>query len=153
MMSAARGPAARWRARLFFAVLAAPSLAAVGWSIWPSMKALIAVASFNPSHIDRATPGPADGALLTDDEWLDAQRTVELRREIQRHFREHDIYIPLEDIVTPASMPAGPDDLPLLMQKACGQGKLYVWIPYKINLPVVGEKVFEWCWKPRIKTP
>ena len=44
------------------------------------------------------------------------------------------------------------EDLGMLMQKACGRGRLYVWIPLKWRIPVLGEKVLEWCWKPMAPT-
>ena len=54
----------------------------------------------------------------------------------------------MEDIVAPTP---DQEQLTLLMQKACGKGKLYIWVPLKFRLPMRGEKVVEWCWIPKIK--
>lgn len=127
---------------IWYFLLIAPSLAGVGWTVFPTLGVLAAMANFS-------LPGVQ---ALEDEEWQEPSRTLEIRRAVQKHFRAYSVYIPLEDILTPASDPPGPEDVSLLMQKTCGRGKLYVWLPFKFNLPVIGEKVFEWCWKPQLKT-
>jgi hypothetical protein len=120
--------------------LICPILAAVIWSAHPSALAAWAL-------ID----APPFVSKFTDDQDPQTSRH-NLRRQIQRHFLRHYIYIPLDDIVTinPDPIPAD-DTVSLVMQKACGRGRLFVWIPFKIRLPIIGEKVFEWCWKPQTK--
>ena len=77
---------------------------------------------------------------------------LSLERQIQRHFLAYNIYIPIEDIVTLPSTNGSQNEVAsLIMQKACGRGRLFVWIPFKFRLPVTGEKVIEWCWKPQTK--
>jgi hypothetical protein len=126
------------RKALFAAALVAPSLAAASWTTWPAATAGVALLTYAP---------PA----LQEPEWDDVEKVLALRRETQRHFLRHGVYIPLEDIVAPMphDLAAGP--LALVMQKACGHGKLYIWIPFKFRLPVAGERVIEWCWKPQPK--
>ena len=120
--------------------LICPILAAFIWSAHPSALAAWAL-------ID----APLFTSKYSDDPDPQTNRQ-NLRRQIQRHFLRHYIYIPLDDIVSINSDPIPADDTAsLVMQKACGRGRLFVWIPFKIRLPVIGEKVFEWCWKPQTK--
>lgn len=126
------------RALLWTLALAAPTLAAATWSALPALQAAYAVASHRPE-------------AMTKEDWLDPARVLELRRQIQKHFLQSSVYIPLEDIVAPSANAEGPGDALLLMQKACGRGRLYVWIPLKFKVPLTGEKVIEWCWKPQTK--
>lgn len=118
---------------LFFAL---PSVAAALWSCWPSLQALAATRRF-------------ELASVREQDWGDAQKGLEIRRQLQHHFLSHNVYIPLEDIVITQPAEGEPSELALLMQKACGRGRLYVWIPLKFRVPITGEKVFEWCWKPQ----
>ncbi len=129
----------KWLKRLFWAaLLAAPTLGAAAWSSYPALLAGWAVVSHEPP-------------TMTKDDWLDPAHVLELRRQIQKHFLANRVYIPLDDIVAPAPTEAEPGDALLLMQKACGRGRLYVWIPLKFKVPLTGEKVIEWCWKPQTK--
>ncbi len=116
--------------------LLAPVVSAAVWSAWPTLQALVATRQYTPPR-------------MTEQDWSDGQKTVEVRRRVQRHFLSHNVYIPLEDIVITAASETEPNELALLMQKACGRGRLFVWIPLKFRVPITGEKVFEWCWKPQ----
>jgi hypothetical protein len=77
---------------------------------------------------------------------LTSPQTVALdgQRFIQRHFLAFGVYIPLEDIVIRGLTSEEPTSVPLLEQ-SCGEGHAYVWVPLRFQLPVVGEKVLEWC--------
>jgi hypothetical protein len=119
-------------------LLLAPALGAALWSIYPAVSAALAT-----------VPPPPMAAA----DWDDGERRVDLRRQVQRHFLRHDVYIPLEDIIVVSPQDVEPGSPSLLMQKACGRGRLFVWIPLKFRLPITGEKVIEWCWKPQIKEP
>jgi hypothetical protein len=66
------------------------------------------------------------------------------QRFIQRHFLSYGVYIPLEDIVVRGKTSVEPTIVPL-MEQSCGEGQAYVWVPLRFQLPVVGEKVLEWC--------
>jgi hypothetical protein len=118
-------------------LLAAPAAGAAAWSCRPAAMALYAAYTI-----------PV--VSLTKGEWTDPARILELRRQLQQHLLAHDTYVPLEDIVAAPREGAG-NDTALLMQKACGRGRLFIWIPFKFKLPVTGEKVVEWCWKPQTK--
>lgn len=126
-----------WLKRALFAlVLVLPFIGAAVWSAWPALIALSATVTLDP---------PA----LAENEWEDQERVSAVRRHIQRHFGQHAVYVPMEDIVLASRVDGEAGALSLFMQKACGRGKLYVWIPFRFRLPGVGEKVIEWCWKPR----
>lgn len=118
------------------AVLVAPTIAAAAWTSHEALRAAWAVFDYAP-------------VPLTSEDWHDPTRILEMRRQVQRHFLDHSVYIPMEDIVAGAPTEEDPTDMSLLMQKACGQGRLFIWIPFKFFLPVTGEKVIEWCWRPQ----
>lgn len=77
---------------------------------------------------------------------LNNQEMLTARRKIQKHFTNTGIYVPMEDIVFTQTKKKD-SRLHLLMHKACGPGKIYVWVPLKFKWPIFGERVFEWCWK------
>ena len=121
---------------LLMLFLAVPTLGAMAWTCHQAALAVWAIAVFKP-------------VALPESDWEDPLRLLDLRRQVQRHFLEHSVYIPMEDIVTNSGDDQASGGLSLLMQKACGPGRLYIWIPFKFHLPVTGEKVIEWCWKPQ----
>ncbi len=130
----------RFDSRTFFVSLLCliPIAAAATWSFLPSLRSIVAVTKFSQIMIESAD--------LDSDE-----SSVTLKRQIQRHFLDYSVYIPVEDIVIIAPDKKEDNRLESLMTKACGSGSLFVWIPLKISLPFYGEKVHEWCWKPSIQ--
>jgi hypothetical protein len=115
-----------------------PIAAAITLSLLPSVRYIIAVIKFNQL---------SEGAIDLES----VETEVLVKRQIQRHFLDYSVYIPVEDIVIIASDKKEDNRLESLMTKACGHGSLFVWIPLKISLPFFGEKVHEWCWKPSIQ--
>jgi hypothetical protein len=115
-----------------------PIAAALTWSMLPTVRSVIAVIKFNQL---------SDGAIDLES----VETEVVVKRQIQRHFLDYSVYIPVEDIVIIATDKKEDSRLESLMTKACGHGSLFVWIPLKISLPFIGEKVHEWCWKPSIQ--
>jgi hypothetical protein len=115
-----------------------PIAAAATWSFLPSLRSIVAVTKFSQITIDFA-----DFNL--------EESSVTIKRQIQRHFLDYSVYIPVEDIVIIAPDKKEDNRVESLMTKACGSGSLFVWIPLKISLPFYGEKVHEWCWKPSIQ--
>ncbi len=109
------------------------------WLAWPAVVTIVGIATHEPLKL-----GDAD---LTD-----ATRVMETKRGIQKHLLRFATYVPMEDIIVSEPRDVAGGELSLLMQKACGRGKLYVWIPLRIRMPVIGERVHEWCWKPQIKS-
>lgn len=75
----------------------------------------------------------------------DLQRS--LKRDIQTYFRKYDIYIPLDSIYIPHPAQKSREEKILfqLMRKFCGQGTIYIWIPFRIDAPFIGRKTFESC--------
>lgn len=124
-----------------FVLLVAPVTLAALWTCHPAALAAWAIYTLEP-------------VKLSPSDWEDPTRLLELRRQVQRHFLSHSVYIPMEDIITSSPTDGAPGSATpasLLMQKACGRGRLFIWIPFKFQLPVNGEKVIEWCWKPQTK--
>lgn len=130
----------RFDTKTFFVSLLClfPIAAAAVWSFLPSLSSVIAVTKFSQITINYAD--------LNSEE-----SSVTIKRQIQRHFLDYSVYIPVEDIVIIAQDKKEDNRLESLMTKACGSGSLFVWIPLKISLPFYGEKVLEWCWKPSIQ--
>jgi len=115
-----------------------PIAGAATWSLLPSLRSVMAITKFNQSTIGILDPTTEDSS-------------TSVKRQIQRHFLDYSVYIPLEDIVIIANEKKSDTRLESLMTKACGHGSLFVWIPLKISLPFYGEKVHEWCWKPSLQ--
>lgn len=129
-----------WFKRLILLVLLiAPTIAALVWAGWPSVMAIAGVMTHEPLK-------------LADDDLVDTSRVFATKRSIQKHLLHFGTYVPIEDIVTASPRDVASGDLSLLMQKACGRGKVFVWIPLRIRLPIVGERVYEWCWKPQLQS-
>jgi hypothetical protein len=115
-----------------------PIVATVIWTIFPSISSAVAIAKLSGHQFELA-------ATAGD---LEAQT---IKRQIQRHFLDYSVYIPTEDIVIFQDGESKNTRLETLMTKACGRGSMFVWVPFKIALPFYGEKVIEWCWKPKLQ--
>lgn len=80
---------------------------------------------------------------------------TEFRREEQRYFLDFGIYIPMEDIMYVDELAGGAKSYAEVLEGACGGLKsdrgLAIWLPLKIKVPLIGERVKEWCWKPNIQ--
>ncbi|MFW7378096.1 MAG: hypothetical protein ACOH5I_04755 [Oligoflexus sp.] len=66
------------------------------------------------------------------------------KRSVQQHFSKFGIYIPTDDIIVNARDIVHEPYRSLLLQ-SCGSGKIFVWVPLKFRLPLIGEKIIEWC--------
>lgn len=110
-----------------------PLVLALGWTTWPALQALYAVVSF--PNLD-----------ARDDELRDEQRLLEIRRMVQKALLAKDLYVPVEDVVVGTQVPGTGQRFQLLMLKACGRGKLHVWIPLRLKWPLIGERIYEVCW-------
>lgn len=122
----------------------APYKARIRWWLAP----LWATALYVSTH-KAAKAAIASAFLLQNQELsslLKKPQTIALdgQRLIQRHFLTFGVYIPLEDIVIRGMSSEEPTIVPLLEQ-SCGEGQAYVWVPLRFQLPIVGEKVLEWC--------
>jgi hypothetical protein len=116
-----------------------PAIGAGIWSALPTIMTLMAMVTLNLPKFDMAQ--------------IERPETNEqILSMIQNHFLQSDIYIPLDEIwLVQSGRGVEADRHSLLMREACGHGTLYVWIPFKLRLPIVGTKTMEWCWKPELK--
>lgn len=96
-------------------------------STYPAAKAIYAGLQFQEGTIKKY-----------DDDFLT------LQREVQKHFLGYGIYIPIDDIILKRAKQHNKTYLSLL-KKTCGVGSIYVWVPLKFRIPIIGEKVIEWC--------
>jgi hypothetical protein len=75
---------------------------------------------------------------------LSYESEKELKRSIQGHFLSHSIYIPTEDINIRKT--EGDDqEIFKLLAETCGLADIYIWVPIRYRLPLVGEQTLEWC--------
>lgn len=102
----------------------------LGWSSVYAVKATAASVSF----LYRQKSGK--GISLQQDPLV-------IQRSTQKHYLSYDIYIPFEDIYPVSGRNS--NEITLAMQKACGKGRLYIWIPLKFRLPLIGHRILEWC--------
>jgi len=114
-----------------YLLLLTPLFAAIWLSFGDSLRAGMATMTLNPSSLAA----------------MNEETALQLRRNIQQHYRQYGLHLPIEDIVVVSKNRDEPDKLTFLMRKACGQGKVYVWVPLKLKLPFLGNRVVEWCWK------
>lgn len=121
--------------RLF---LIAPILFAAGWTTFPAAKTALAIYNAYGSHDVPRWAGESGRSL---------------ERRVQRHFLDHKVYIPLEDIVRSEELTDAPKRVAQQVRQVCGKGTLFVWLPFRFRIPVYGDKVYEWCWKPKSQQP
>lgn len=117
----------------------APIAGTVAWTFFPSFASLAAMVKLSSTPLQVSQHASSEDILT-------------VKRQIQRHFLEYSVYIPTEDIVLFEDAEQKNSRLETLMTKACGRSNLYVWVPFKFALPFYGEKVIEWCWKPKLQT-
>ena len=81
---------------------------------------------------------------------------TEFRRREQRYFLDSGVYIPLEDIMFVDQLGRGRQNYAVAIRENCsGLGPergLAIWLPLKIKVPLLGERVKEWCWRPSLKS-
>jgi hypothetical protein len=124
---------------LFGIILILPTLGAAFWSVQPNVRAMMAVRALNPPR-------------LTDNAANDPEAALQYKRDIQRVFSGSGIHVPLEDIELGKTADNGTSRIQGLNSKACGGGAdLYVWLPIRFRLPVVGERVIDRCWRFRAR--
>ncbi len=119
-----------------FVLMLLPTLGVALWAIGPTFRAIVAAYALTPVVVPSAP--------------MDAMAWVDFRRQMQKHFSQYDVHVPMEDMVIQDAGLSGAE-LTQFTRKACGDGLLYVWIPLRVTLPVWGTIVWDWCWVPRIK--
>ena len=75
---------------------------------------------------------------------LSYESEKELKSSIQGHFLSHSIYIPTEDIIL-RNTESGDQETFKLLAETCGLADIYIWVPIRYRLPLVGEQTVEWC--------
>lgn len=117
------------------ALIILPLIGALIWSFFPACKAL------------------TGAFMLQREKYIkhisEYDNPTIYQRKIQKHFLKYGIYIPMDDIVIDNQVGKIDETLFFLMRKSCGRGKLYIWVPLKIRIPIIGEKVVEWCLKEK----
>jgi len=121
---------------LFFTILLVPIALAIWVSSSQAVRAISATFTLS---------WPIISQHVDDDYFLEA------RRNIQAHYRQFGVHLPIEDIVILGDDKDLQDQLTFLMRKACGQGNIFIWVPLKFNLPILGTRIVEWCWKTTSK--
>ncbi len=120
---------------VFGILLFLPSLGAAVWTVQPSLAALLAVRSLTPKAF-------AESSIT------DTESVMQYKRDIQRTFSNSGIHVPLEDIALGKTAVDDDSRIQNLNTKACGgRADLYVWLPLRFRLPVIGEKVVDRCWR------
>jgi len=111
-----------------------------------SMRDTLAVlwAAFNHPSVARTSSAFTEPAL------------TEFRRMEQRYFLDHGIYIPLEDIMFADQIEQMGQRYSVALSQSCSGLKskdaFAIWLPLKIHIPFLGERVSEWCWKPTLQS-
>lgn len=119
-------------------MLLIPVLAALFCTSWPALRVAYTTLKFRPSPLFKLNS-------------LDDGEQLHLRRNLQRYFSDHDVYLPLEDIHLESETNESYDETSLAMQSPCDRARLHLWVPLRFSFPIIGEKVIEWCWRPQVK--
>jgi len=69
---------------------------------------------------------------------------LQQKRLVQQHFLKFGIYIPIDDVIV-NDRNLVDEPYRSMLEKSCGSGRLFVWVPIKFRLPLIGEKIVEWC--------
>ena len=116
-----------------------PFLLALTWSLYPGLKVYVA---------SLLLPAFSYASKL---DLEDLATREEISRQIQQHFHKFDLYVPLEDVVV---LSANKDPEKALffdnLTKTCQDALIYVWLPFTVRLPFLGDVDWEWCKKPTI---
>ena len=115
-----------------------PVAAACLWTCWPALRAIHAASIYDSPSIGKV-------------ESLDPFGALQFRRSIQRHFSDHGVYVPIEDIQIVDPQDPREVMFSLARQNQCDRARLHAWIPLRFKWPIFGEKVVEWCWKLQAK--
>lgn len=121
---------------LFILFLITPFVYAGLWTATPAIRAAYACHSLG----------------ISKKEILAAQtskNSLDLRRKIQKFFLDQQVYIPFEDIF----LNGGADEsekkrFDHMIAKTCGKGDIFIWVPFKFRLPMIGDRILEWCFTP-----
>lgn len=122
-------------------------IAALFAVLWTTHPAFLAATAY-------LTLSPLESASLTAAFDLDHEKFL-LGRKVQLHFLKYRIYIPIEDIsfTNPSqdiSIEIDPGNLSE-ETTSCNSRKPLIWVPFRFKVPVIGERVIQWCLKIPLK--
>ncbi len=105
-----------------------PMAIALSWTIKPSFEVIYAASKLRPIDI--------------------TQSARSLKREIQKNFRMHGIYVDMQDIVVVTEVGLFHSNVVEFMESTCGSAEIYIWLPLRFRLPIYGDYIYEHCWIP-----
>ena len=113
------------------------------WVLASAIPLLAALYSSSKPALDAFWASHTIGSSLNLSD-LSQSPVLSSKRKIQRHYLDYGIYIPIDDIIL--DLEEGDQiSQSKMLRKVCGEGNAYVWVPLRFRLPLIGEKVFEWC--------
>jgi hypothetical protein len=81
---------------------------------------------------------------------------TEFKRTEQKYFLDYGVYVPLEDIMYVEQLSSSGERYREALLDACEdislKNGMAIWLPLRVKLPLLGERVYEWCWKPPVKS-
>lgn len=121
---------------IFVIFLATPFLFAALWTVAPALRALYSC--YNLRISNKEVAAAKDGSNL------------ELRRKVQKFFLDQQVYIPFEDIFLDSDVGESEKKrFDSMISKTCGKGSMFIWVPFKFRLPIIGDRIIEWCFTPK----
>ncbi len=97
--------------------------------------------------------------LAANTRHLQEPELTDVKRSEQIFFQGYGLYIPLDDIMFVDQLPSSGKRFSEVLRRSCSNvnqsnrrsiwsGGLAIWLPLKFKLPLLGERIVEWCWKP-----
>jgi hypothetical protein len=92
-------------------------------------------------------------------ELLQEPALTNFKRSEQLFFQDYGLYIPLEDIMVVEQLSLSGNRFADVLKRSCSNvnssnghsiwsSGIAIWLPLKFKLPLLGERIVEWCWKP-----
>lgn len=119
------------KAYLIRTSLLIPIIILLTWSFFPIVKTFFATSSITRLQKNGIIYSPLN----------------EQKRKLQFHFSRYGIYVPFNDIISKSSLLITEQKIYKDHIKIFGRSNIYIWLPLKIRIPLLGEKVYEWCFK------
>lgn len=113
-----------------------PILTAIFWTLHPSIQTTMAVLLWQhqrPHVLEKFNDLPP----------------LEIKRKTQKFLLTYNTYVELDDITVVTNLNEASAKVQHL-KRGCNAARLYVFVPFQLNVPFLGKKVFEWCWKPKV---
>lgn len=92
-------------------------------------------------------------------ELLHEPALTNFKRSEQIFFQDYGLYIPLDDIMLVEQLSLSGNRFADALKRSCSNvnpsnghsiwsSGIAIWLPLKFKLPLLGERIVEWCWKP-----